>query len=52
MDIKTVEFKPFTDQKPGTYVTVDPAPHHPAKMSFSCPRACFYPCFGCEMPQR
>lgn len=21
MSVKTVEFKPFTDQKPGTYVT-------------------------------
>lgn len=29
MDIKTVEFKPFTDQKPGTYVTVNPAPASP-----------------------
>ncbi len=26
MDVKTVSFTPFTDQKPGTYVTADPAP--------------------------
>jgi hypothetical protein len=26
MDVKTVEFTPFTDQKPGTYVIDDPAP--------------------------
>jgi len=30
MDVQTVEFKPFTDQKPGTYVTIYPAkpPRH------------------------
>lgn len=26
MEVKTVEFKPFTDQKPGTYVTGFPTP--------------------------
>lgn len=26
MDVKTFEITPFTDQKPGTYVTLDPAP--------------------------
>lgn len=30
MEVKTVEFKPFTDQKPGTYVTTFLAPKQKA----------------------
>jgi hypothetical protein len=31
MDVKTVDFTPFTDQKPGTYVTDNPTPAQPAE---------------------
>jgi hypothetical protein len=34
MDVKTVDFTPFTDQKPGTYVTNYPAPAATPASSF------------------